>query len=36
MLMGKMPVSGCIDAINILIMKRMEILKNSLDGIALY
>jgi len=35
-LMGKMPVSGCIDAINILIMKRLEILKNSLDGVALY
>ena len=35
-LMGKMPVSGCIDAINNLILKRLEILKNSLDGIALY
>jgi hypothetical protein len=34
--MGKMPINDCIDAINIFILKRLEILKNSLGGIALY
>jgi len=35
-LMGKMPINDCIDVIDVFILKRLEILKNSLGGIALY